>query len=220
MADAKTLTPKQEDRRHRILSATRAIVASQGYDQMVMSDVAEAAGVSPTTLYNLYNTKDELLLESLRDLLVDNYTKIGNAHQESGWKYLLGVVKNGAWLRKSEPTYAEAITDALLRAGPGDALSVLLLDNIQQDFHHSLRVMKKNGELREDIDLKQLADLILGNYWSTYILANKAVITDSELDIHLQTNILSILIAATVPETKVILEQTLAEIRRQETNNE
>ena len=68
----KSLTPKQEERRQRILRAARDMVADHGYEGMVMSQVAERAGVSPTTLYNLYNTKDQLVMESLRELLAQN----------------------------------------------------------------------------------------------------------------------------------------------------
>ena len=63
MSNVKELTPRQESRRHRILLVAREMVADHGYEGMVMSEVAERADVSPTTLYNLYNTKDELLLE-------------------------------------------------------------------------------------------------------------------------------------------------------------
>ena len=69
MIKVKELTPRQESRRHRILKVTREMVADHGYEGMVMSEVAERADVSPTTLYNLYNTKDELLLEALLSLI-------------------------------------------------------------------------------------------------------------------------------------------------------
>ena len=68
MVKARGLTPRQEGRRHRILSAARDMLSEYGYEGTVMSKVAQRAGVSPTTLYNLYNTKDELLLEALREL--------------------------------------------------------------------------------------------------------------------------------------------------------
>ena len=64
MSKVKSLTPRQEDRRDRILGVARQMVADYGYGGMVMSEVAERAEVSPTTLYNLYNTKDELLARS------------------------------------------------------------------------------------------------------------------------------------------------------------
>ena len=77
MSDPKSLTPRQEERRHRILAAARQMVADHCHEGMVMSHVADRAEVSPTTLYNLYNTKDELLLEALRELLVISYQRVG-----------------------------------------------------------------------------------------------------------------------------------------------
>ena len=66
-----------------------------------------------------------------------------------GWKYLLKVMEYGAALRASEPAYAEAITDALLRAVQGDALTELLLRAVRQDFLLSLAKMAERGELKE-----------------------------------------------------------------------
>ena len=49
-ASARTLTPNQQERRRRILGAARGLVAKNGYDGMIMRDVAMRAKVSPTTL--------------------------------------------------------------------------------------------------------------------------------------------------------------------------
>ena len=95
MSNLRALTPRQEIRRQKILSAARKLVASQGYEGMVMSDLAEVAEVSPTTLYNLFNTKDELLLEALRGLIVKNYEKVEKLSEDSGWKYLVKVAETG-----------------------------------------------------------------------------------------------------------------------------
>ncbi|MBT3833122.1 MAG: TetR/AcrR family transcriptional regulator, partial [Gammaproteobacteria bacterium] len=142
MSEKKSLTPRQEERRHRILGVARQMVADHGYGGMVMSEVAERAEVSPTTLYNLYNTKDELLLEALRDFMVTSYQQVGEVSDAGpGWKDLLNVVEYGAALRASEPAYAEAITDALLRSSQGDALTELLLHAVRQDFLLSLEKM-------------------------------------------------------------------------------
>ena len=100
MNKVRILTPRQESRRQRILAVTRDMVADYGYEGMVMSQVADRAEVSPTTLYNLYNTKDELLLEALRDLMVSNYQKVGEMSESGpGWKYLVRVMEFGASLR-------------------------------------------------------------------------------------------------------------------------
>ena len=214
MSNAKSLTPRQEDRRHRILAATRKMVADYGYEGMVMSQVAELAEVSPTTLYNLYNTKDELLLEALRELLVESYRRVGELSQGPGWKYLLSVVEFGAETRASEPAYAEAITDALLRAVPGDALTELLLRTVQEDFLHSLKAMATRSELKEEVDIEHLSTVLLGNYWSTFLLINKGMGEIARMRYTLEVNLLSVLIAASQGKCREDMESTLEAIRR------
>ena len=81
------LTPNQQARRSRILTAAQALLGEHGYDGMIMRDVAARAGVSPTTLYNLYNTKDELLLEALRSIPFDSQVVL----ELSYWERLTGT---------------------------------------------------------------------------------------------------------------------------------
>ncbi len=215
MSNIRPLTPKQEDRRQRILAAARKMVADQGYDGMVMSQVAEAAGVSPTTLYNLYNTKDELLLEALRELLIENYQRRSALVVEPGWEMLLARVENGARLRQEEPAYGEAITNALLRAVPGDALTQLLFDAVREDYQHSLEKMAGRGELLPGVDIHHLSVLMLGNYWSTYTLLNKGVEKNAGIVRSVKINLLSLLIAASRGEAREAMEVRLAAIREE-----
>lgn len=220
MSKTKSLTPRQEDRRHRILMVARQMVADYGYGGMVMSEVAERAEVSPTTLYNLYNTKDELLLEALRELMVISYQRVGEMSELGpGWKYLLNVMEYGASLRASEPAYAEAITDALLRAVQGDALTELLLHAVRQDFLFSLTKMAEQGELKKEVDVEHLATILLGNYWSTFMMINKGLEVISRMRIGLLVNVLSVLIASSQGAAREEMETTLEEIRREVQSN-
>ena len=212
MSNLRALTPRQESRRQKILSAARKLVASQGYEGMVMSDLAEVAEVSPTTLYNLFNTKDELLLEALRGLIVKNYEKVEKLSEDSGWKYLVKVAENGAWLRSSEPEFGVAITDALLRAKPGDPLTKLLFASVREDFLRSLKEMKSKRELREEVDLSHLATIMVGNYWSTFILLNKGIERNKQLAVSTKINMLSLLSASSQGEAKQQMEDWLSQI--------
>ena len=211
MNKVRILTPRQESRRQRILAVTRDMVADYGYEGMVMSQVADRAEVSPTTLYNLYNTKDELLLEALRDLMVSNYQKVGEMSESGpGWKYLVRVMEFGASLRAAEPAYADAITDALLRSVPGDALTELLLRSVNQDFLHALTKMAERDELIQGIDLEHFATILLGNYWATFLLINKGLLEISKMRTSLVINMLSLLISVSLGEVRKEMEVALS----------
>jgi AcrR family transcriptional regulator len=54
------------ERRERILAAARSLVAERGYEGLTMRDLARAAKVSVPTLYNLFGSKDAILVAELQ----------------------------------------------------------------------------------------------------------------------------------------------------------
>ena len=104
---ARPLTANQQRRRARILDATRCLVIKHGYDGMIMRDVAATAEVSATTLYNLYNTKDELLLEALRERVTNTTARAVRKSGGPGCAYLLAHVSSVCQeTRKSPANYS------------------------------------------------------------------------------------------------------------------
>ena len=212
MPKAKALTPRQEDRRQRILSAAREMVADHGYEGMVMSQVAERAEVSPTTLYNLYNTKDQLVMESLRELLQEQARQVWSEAEGPGWQFLYASVKNGADMANAEPSYADAILVALQRARAGDELISVLLEANNLNIERSLKAMAKRGELAAGVDERELAIALNGVYWSSFIMWNKGFIRLQELEHAILRNFLSMLIPSTTTATRKALEAKLREL--------
>jgi len=59
------LEEHKAERRGRILAAARKLVVTKGYDGLTMRDLARAARVSVPTLYNLFGSKDAILVAEL-----------------------------------------------------------------------------------------------------------------------------------------------------------
>lgn len=59
------LDDQKAERRRRILAAARRLVVSKGYEGLTMRDLARAARVSVPTLYNLFGSKDAILVAAL-----------------------------------------------------------------------------------------------------------------------------------------------------------
>src|SRR5215831_10171727 len=53
------------ERRERIAQAARALIAERGYEGLTMRDLARAARVSVPTLYNLFGSKDAIIVSEL-----------------------------------------------------------------------------------------------------------------------------------------------------------
>src|SRR5258705_13283731 len=59
------LDEHKAERRGRIMTAARKLVATKGYQGLTMRDLARAARVSVPTLYNLFGSKDAILVAEL-----------------------------------------------------------------------------------------------------------------------------------------------------------
>lgn len=55
------------DRRRRILSAARNMIATGGLEQFSMRELGERANVAQRTLYNIFQSKDHLLAEAVKE---------------------------------------------------------------------------------------------------------------------------------------------------------
>lgn len=194
LASSKTLTANQQARRLRILLAARDLVAQHGYDGMIMRDVATAANVSPTTLYNLYNTKDELLLEALRESVAEGWNRASEEVAEIGYQRIVVQLHHSVEQAREEPAYAKAITQALLRANEGDQLVDVLLNRIQRGVTASLMAMQGRKQLKEGVDTEKLAWALVSVYWSNFMLWSKGLVAIDDLEHELKRAYLSYLL--------------------------
>jgi AcrR family transcriptional regulator len=64
---AQGLTLAQQARRARILAVATDILTRQGYDGVTMRELARHSGVAMKTLYDIYGSKDGLLISAVRD---------------------------------------------------------------------------------------------------------------------------------------------------------
>lgn len=63
--------------RHDILKASRRLFKDKGYDDTMIDDVADAAGISKATLYNYFPNKESLLSGTLDDQIATMRQRIG-----------------------------------------------------------------------------------------------------------------------------------------------
>ena len=212
IARSRPLTPNQQDRRDRILSATRELVAQQGYDGMIMRDVATLANVSPTTLYNLYNTKDELLLAALRDKLTENLRVAPPDSFTPSYDYFAAQLRNSVRQTHESPAYAHAITQALMRATPGDPMVEYLIHNVKHGLLQGLEVMATRSELHKNAGLDAVANSMTGAFWGAHLMLSKHELDLADLENALNRSFISLLLPVCRPKTRKYLETRYAEL--------
>ncbi|HEV2685822.1 MAG TPA: TetR family transcriptional regulator, partial [Actinomycetota bacterium] len=74
--DENALTPKQSDRRRRVIQAAISLATKGGYDAVQMRDVATSARVALGTLYRYFPSKDQLLVAALNEWAEDMRDKL------------------------------------------------------------------------------------------------------------------------------------------------
>ncbi len=174
-----------------------------------MRDVAALANVSATTLYNLYNTKDELLLEALRDRIEASTLEARRHAPDPGYEYLLAHVESVCRQTRRSPAYVKAIAEALFRSSPGDPLTEVLLVGLQDNVVRSLRAMHAAGHLHPNTQIDSLATALTGSFWSNFLLWNKGRLALKDLERAQLNGYLSLLIPASTGRAKGILQKRL-----------
>ena len=196
---------RQLEREASILSAAREALAEKGYDGVTMNALAEKAGVVKKTLYNLYGSKDELLLTAISEV-IDGYRGEA-ARSEAGIPAILANRIAANQRIVETPAYAEAMTMALVQATPDHALvRVLLRDSVAMLTAH-LETAAARGELLPGVDVPALAQQISAQGWGVILLWMKGLIPLAEFESRSVDGLLALLLGATRGSRR----QTLAE---------
>lgn len=205
------LTPLQRARRERILGTTREQLSELGYDGVNMRDLAAAAEVSPTTLYNLYENKDVLVLSALEDQLA-RMGRAAGLQPSAGLEYLLTISRAITRQIVETPPWADAIARLLFQAQPEDPITRTLLTNTVKDRQAALTVMQEAGEIDPAADLASLSRSLMGAAWSTIMLWTKDVIPLEALPAEYLRNQLYVLLAAATPKSQRRLNRELEQL--------
>jgi AcrR family transcriptional regulator/DNA-binding MarR family transcriptional regulator len=109
-----------ELQRTRLLDAAFAVVAEQGYRRMAARKVAERAGVSPTTFYDLFSDREDCFLAVFDQAVEECATVACPAYEsESDWPARIRVALGALlYLLDSDPELCRLVCIEALGAGP------------------------------------------------------------------------------------------------------
>jgi AcrR family transcriptional regulator len=187
-------SPRQEERQRRILATARREITAVGYDALTMAQLASASEVSTKTLYNLYGSKDELLLSAVAEL-------IGNLEQlpqvvdaQPGLPSLLAFTEVICDQVVATPRYAEVMARSLFQADRDHRLVDILLRNTQRVTLRALQAARDADQLTGDVDLPVLSKLLAAHQWGVVLLWSKNLISLAEFKAQaLQSQLLSLI---------------------------
>ena len=155
-------------RRDRILKAALS-QAVDGYDAVQMRAVADSAGVSPSTVYHFFPSKDDLLLECLHHWLTTcaANTAPGFAGADDPHGRLMAVGGSLTAQLPSTPRLADALARAYVHAdGLAAGTAELVRDALVNLFAEAMAHAQAAGHEHH----RQVAGLV-ADVWLTNVLA-------------------------------------------------
>lgn len=204
----KILTAVQQQRRERILLSARDQLSRFGYEGLNMRELAVIADVSTSTLYNLYQSKDTLILAALEDQLADINAVVAETNT-SGLGRFLARVEAVADQIVETPKYAEAMGKMLFGADAHDPIVQLLIGTSLSFNREELAEMASCGELRQETDRKFLARSLSSTGWSTVLMWMKGYVALHDFKQEYVRNAVTMMLPYVTPAAEVRLRQRL-----------
>ena len=204
----KILTAVQQQRRERILLSARDQLSQFGYEGLNMRELAVIADVSTSTLYNLYQSKDTLILAALEDQLADINAVVAETNT-SGLGRFLARVEAVADQIVETPKYAEAMGKMLFGADAQDPIVQLLIGTSLSFNREELAEMSSCGELRQETDRNFLARSLSSTGWSTILMWMKGYVALHDFKQEYERNAVTMMLPYVTPAAEVGLRQRL-----------
>lgn len=194
-------TPRQQERRERILDAARTALSEHGYEGLNMRELAVAASVSPTTLYNQFENKDTLVLAALSEMLQTIGWNLSTS-EARGIGHVLARAEAVTTQMNLHPAYADAMILMLLNASPEDLIVQILLNGAMGDTGARIDEMLELGEIRPDFNREGLLRRLATGGWAAMLLWQKKIIPAESLNEQYRENLLASMWPELTPEAR------------------
>ncbi|MBE1587644.1 TetR/AcrR family transcriptional regulator [Nonomuraea angiospora] len=167
--------PRSEVARKAILRAALDLCARDGYQNVTMKGIAQAAGSGRQTVYRWWQTKAQVLLEALTDVLaeeVEGLPDTGDARAD-----LVAFLEQTFALARG---VAGQVVVGLMADAQSDAeLAAELRAKLINPRRAALRAVLARGAVPADVELDLAVDLVFGAMW--YRLLNRHAEVNQEL---------------------------------------
>lgn len=157
--------PRSIQAQQAILDATLALLAEEGFDAMSVEAIAARAGVGKKTIYRWWSSKDELVIDAIKNLQ-QAHNPMGDSGslredlavlfrstiQTWSGSYARGLAVNLLGVMTTHPEVYRAFYEQVFAP------------RIQQ-FAQALQQAQERGEVRQDLDASEIIGLVAGPIW-------------------------------------------------------
>jgi AcrR family transcriptional regulator len=204
----KAMTPRQLARRNAILETVRTQLEMEGFDALSMRKIAAIAGVSPSTLYEIYGGKESLILYAVGDSISNLSSQ--EEQYEPGLDRFLHRLDSVASFFTNNPDTGEAMAKLLFQNSGESPAKQIFLDNAVSARKTSLEEMLKEKEIAIDTDLDFYARTLISATWGTVLFWLKGTISIDDVPNELLRASLTIILPISTRKSKPRIQEILS----------
>lgn len=154
----------RDERISKIMTVTRAMLAEKGHNNLVTTEVAERCGISEATIYKYFDSKRHLLIKVAEQWFDE---MLREDHRSVSGRGTLEALRQLIWRNLSMVRREPALTRfVLLDLRPDPDYRSMSIFELNRRFttqvSEVLREGVQKGELRNDVPISLLRDMIFG----------------------------------------------------------
>ena len=173
----KYASPAQAERRKRILRETLKLLASESPSDISMAQIAELSDVSTKTLYNLFKSRNGLLLAAAAQTRADTQSSANVMNASAGISRILELTRRTMDTFKQSPEFMESAMSIVVGISAEDEAEHHRVGITQQWFHEALLVAESEDQLLPGTDCMQLSQLLAASQWGVTLMWQKGLIS-------------------------------------------
>ena len=176
-ARGKYASPAQVERRKRILRETLQLLASESPSDISMAQIAELSDVSTKTLYNLFKSRNGLLLAAAAQTRADTQNSANVMNAPAGISRILELTRRTMDTFERSPEFMESAMSVVVGISAEDEAEHHRVGITQQWFYEALLVAESEDQLLPGTDCMQLSQLLAASQWGVTLMWQKGLIS-------------------------------------------
>ena len=173
----KYASPAQAERRKRILRETLKLLASESPSDISMAQIAELSDVSTKTLYNLFKSRNGLLLAAAAQTRANTQNSANVMSAQAGISRILELTRRTMDTFEKSPEFMESTMSVVVGISAEDEAEHHRVGITQKWFHEALLVAESEDQLLPGTDCMQLSQLLAASQWGVTLMWQKGLIS-------------------------------------------
>ncbi len=155
---------KKRELHQRIYETARQLFLEHGFEATTVEQIAEAADIAQATFFNHFHNKGAVLREMTSEVTQGIQTLVDEQLSQSGTaqERIAGFAEHVSTSIRQAQGLARDILLELISSGSDSGEAIPYLTRVQGPFSDILREGQERGDVRTDLDVGFLAEMVLG----------------------------------------------------------